>query len=63
VLDLNEVTAGVERMLRRLIDSPVEFRTEIAVVPLPIFGDEAQIEQVLMNLIINARDAMASGGR
>jgi PAS domain S-box-containing protein len=62
-LDLNEVTAGVEKMLRRVLREDIE----LVRVPSPDLGptiaDPGQIEQVLMNLVVNARDAMPAGGR
>ena len=63
VLDLNEVLSGVDRMLRRLVGEDVELTS----VPGPSLGhvraDPGSIEQVIMNLTVNARDAMPLGGK
>jgi PAS domain S-box-containing protein len=63
VLDLNALLAGIEQMLRRLIGEDIE----VVVKPAPglsaVAADPGQLEQVLMNLVVNARDAMPRGGR
>jgi PAS domain S-box-containing protein len=63
VLDLNEVVADVEKMLRRLITENIQIVTVAAPSLGRVRADAGQIEQVLMNLAINARDAMPAGGR
>jgi CheY-like chemotaxis protein len=63
LVDLNELTSSTERMLRRVIGEHIELTIEPALAPTPIWGDPAQLEQVLVNLVLNARDAMPTGGR
>jgi two-component system, cell cycle sensor histidine kinase and response regulator CckA len=62
-LDLNRVVGGMERMLRRLIGEHIEFVTVLSPVVGPVVADRSQIEQVVMNLAVNARDALTTGGR
>jgi len=62
-LDLNDVVAGMEKMARRLIGEDVELRTVFKKPLGKITADPGQIEQVIMNLVVNARDAMPRGGR
>jgi len=61
-LDINEIISGVARMARRLIGTDVQLRLELGQTLSQILADPAQVEQVLLNLIVNARDAMPSGG-
>jgi PAS domain S-box-containing protein len=63
VLDLNDVVRDTERMLRRLIGEDVRLATRLADHLLAVKADPGQLEQVVMNLAVNARDAMPEGGR
>ena len=58
VLDVNDVIGELEKMLRRLIGADVKFSCDVAAGPAFVEADRGQLEQVLMNLVINARDAM-----
>lgn len=62
LLDLNAVLAGMEKFLRRLIGSDVEIVTRPAPDVGRVKADRGQLEQVIMNLALNARDAMPNGG-
>jgi two-component system cell cycle sensor histidine kinase/response regulator CckA len=62
LLDLNAVISRIDRMFRRLIEAQIEIETDLALGEVQVVADETQIEQLLMNLIINARDAMPTGG-
>jgi len=63
ILDINSVVGEMGRMLRRLIGEDVKLRTVLRPDLGKIKADPGQIEQVLMNLVINARDAMPDGGK
>ena len=63
VLDLNAVVAGMDRMLRRLIGEDIDL---VAVLKPRLWNvqvDPGQVEQVIMNIVVNARDAMRKGGK
>ena len=57
-LDINEIVGAVARMARRLIGTEVQLKLDLATSVAKVLADPAQIEQVLLNLIVNARDAM-----
>ncbi len=63
ILDVNRVVADIETMLRRVIGEDVELVTAVAERLPAIEADPGQLEQVLLNLAVNARDAMPRGGR
>ncbi len=63
VIDLNEIFAKMEQMLRRLIGEDVELVSEAQPDLRRVKADPGQVEQVIMNLVVNARDAMPRGGK
>jgi PAS domain S-box-containing protein len=63
VLNINNVIRGTEKMLRRLIGEDVELSTSFDDSLRNVSADPGQIEQVIMNLAVNARDAMPRGGK
>jgi two-component system, cell cycle sensor histidine kinase and response regulator CckA len=63
VIDLNTSVRGVEPMVRRLIDERIKIETQLSGDGRWVKADPAQIDQVLMILAVNARDAMPEGGR
>ncbi len=63
MLDLNESVADIQKMLARVIGEDIELVASLHPSLLPVKADPGQIEQVLMNLALNARDAMPRGGR
>ncbi len=63
VVDLSKLTHDLERMLSRLLPENIELVTNLAKPLGFVSADSGQIEQVIMNLVVNARDAMPDGGR
>lgn len=63
VLDLNRVVRNMEHLLRRVIGEDIDLRIHLEPELDPIEFDPGQLEQIVMNLAVNARDAMPSGGK
>ncbi len=63
ILDLNERVEGMRRLLARLIGEHITLATELAPSVWPVRADPSQLEQAIVNLSLNARDAMPGGGR
>ncbi len=63
LIDLNQILRGLEKMLTRLLGERVECDIRYSDAPMMVKVDPGQIEQVLVNLAVNARDAMPQGGR
>jgi len=62
-LDLNQVIADLEKLLRKVTREDIVIKTFPAAMPVMIHTDRGQVEQVVMNLCLNARDAMSEGGQ
>ncbi len=63
MLNMNAAIRGVEKLLRRLIPTNITLVFDLTPEPLPVVVDPAQLEQILVNLVANARDAMDGGGQ
>jgi len=63
ILDLNALVANMDRMLRRVIGEHIELETVLSPGIGGVKADAGQLEQVIMNLAVNARDAMSEGGK
>ncbi|MFO1512550.1 MAG: PAS domain S-box protein [Verrucomicrobiota bacterium] len=62
-LDLNAVVTNITKMLQRILGEDVGMHISYAPQPLPVHADTGMMEQILMNLAVNSRDAMPDGGR
>jgi signal transduction histidine kinase/CheY-like chemotaxis protein len=62
-LDMNDIVRGLEKMLRRIIGEDIELSLNLTAGPAPVVADGGELEQVIMNLVVNARDAMPNGGQ
>ena len=63
VMDLNDTVSGLQHMLPRVIGDHIKTTIELAPQLARVRADESQMDQILVNLVLNARDAMPSGGR
>ena len=63
IVDLNGIVANVDVMMGRLIGEHIQLRTALAERPCRVLADQGQLEQILLNLVVNARDAMPAGGK
>jgi two-component system, cell cycle sensor histidine kinase and response regulator CckA len=63
LLDLRDVVRGIETLLRRSVREDIEMSLHLTQDVLPVVADAGKIEQVLLNLVVNARDAMPNGGK
>jgi len=63
ILDVNEVLTELSQMLKRLLGEDIELRLLLAPILDRVKADRSQLDQVVMNLVVNARDAMPQGGR
>jgi two-component system cell cycle sensor histidine kinase/response regulator CckA len=62
IVDLNTLIKNLESLLKRVIGEDIDFRTELSSTEEVVKADPGQLEQVLINLIVNSRDAMPNGG-
>jgi two-component system, cell cycle sensor histidine kinase and response regulator CckA len=63
IVDLNALVGDMGNMLKRLIGSHIDLKTKLAADLANVKADQSQVEQVIVNLVVNARDAMPEGGK
>lgn len=61
-IDLNQVVGGMERLVQRTLREDIKMRVHLETAPCRVLADIGQLEQVIMNLVVNAQDAMKKGG-
>src|SRR5439155_21476247 len=61
-VNLNDIVSGIEPLLRRLIGEDIQLRTDLSPDLGWVRADTGQLDQVIVNLVVNARDAMPNGG-
>lgn len=62
IIDLNRVTRDFARMLRRMIEETIDLQLKIPEREFPVEGDKGMLGQIILNLVVNARDSMPDGG-
>ena len=62
VIDLNNVVEGLSSVLRQLTPAGIDLHLALSPQPVPVFVDRSQLEQVLLNLVVNSRDAVGTTG-
>ena len=63
IFDVNDTITGIARLLSRLLGTDVHIQTRLSDTALTVLGDPGQVEQAVINLAVNARDAMPGGGQ
>ena len=61
-VDLNDLVASLAKMVQRVLGEDINLQLQLAAAPMAVHADPGLIDQVLMNLVLNARDAMPGGG-
>ncbi len=62
-IDMNDIILNLERLLKRVISEDIDLKVDLCKESANIYADPSQIEQIIVNLVVNAKDAMIGGGR
>jgi signal transduction histidine kinase/ActR/RegA family two-component response regulator len=62
-LDINEAVTGITKLLQRTVGEDIQLQLHLSSLPLRVHADAGMLDQILLNLVVNARDAMPEGGR